>query len=110
LSVLIPLLSGSPAPPGLSYAIHETLFKRGDRLLGSVQQLFAGYFWSFRHPVNMARLHGFYIGQDCANIRRGVHILGGTRAPAGRGMTALEAARSPIAPPSPSHLARAKAI
>ena len=107
----------------------------------------------FDHPVNMARLHWFYIGQqNCANMRplpslygnplkgsakspaswglaladrrlggigfylspyrpcRGVRNLGRTRATAGRGMTALEATRSPIAPPSPSHLARAKAI
>ena len=29
----------------------------------AVQQFFAGYFRSFGHPVNMARLHGVCIGQ-----------------------------------------------
>src|SRR5258708_1727705 len=62
--ILVLLLSGPPAPPSLSYAIHEALFQRGDRLLRSVQQLFTVNFRPFDHPVNMARLHGFCIGQQ----------------------------------------------
>ena len=50
-----------------------------------MQQLYTGNFRPFDHPVNMARLHGFCIGQqNCANIRRLPSLYGNPQSMARR--------------------------